>query len=155
MKFTSLKLDNSASFAAAVVSSFVFMASAGAQPDLAASAAKEAGAITTPSGLVYLSLKDSTGSRPRSDDTVKVNYRGSLPDGTEFDSSAAHGGPAEFPLDRVIPCWTEGVARMKVGGKARLTCPADIAYGSRGAGGVVPPNTTLQFEVELLQVTRR
>jgi FKBP-type peptidyl-prolyl cis-trans isomerase FkpA len=143
-------------FAAALASLWVSTAMpAWAQADAAASAAKENVAVTTPSGLVYLSLKEGTGPRPASSDTVKVHYRGTLPDGKEFDSSYAHGGPAEFPLDRVIPCWTEGVQRMKVGGKARLTCPASIAYGQRGAGGVIPPNATLQFEVELLQVTRR
>jgi FKBP-type peptidyl-prolyl cis-trans isomerase FkpA len=81
-----------------------------------------------------------------------VHYRGTLPDGREFDSSYKRGEPIEFALDRVIACWTEGVQRMKVGGKARLTCPPAIAYGSRGAGGVIPPNATLHFEVELLGV---
>ena len=85
-------------------------------------------------------------------DTVKVNYRGTFPDGKEFDSSYKGGKPIEFPLNRVIKCWTEGVQRMKVGGKARLTCPAAIAYGSQGAGGVIPPNATLLFEVELLGI---
>jgi FKBP-type peptidyl-prolyl cis-trans isomerase FkpA len=84
---------------------------------------------------------------------VKVNYRGTLADGTEFDSSYRRGQPAEFPLNRVIPCWTEGLQRMKAGGKAKLTCPPAIAYGSRGAGGVIPPNATLTFEVELLAIT--
>jgi len=81
-----------------------------------------------------------------------VHYRGTLPDGTEFDSSYARKEPTEFPLNGVIPCWTEGVQMMKVGGKARLTCPPEIAYGARGAGGVIPPNATLTFEVELLAV---
>ena len=83
---------------------------------------------------------------------VKVHYRGTFPDGKEFDSSIARGKPAEFPLNRVIKCWTEGVQLMKVGGKARLTCPAAIAYGERGAGGTIPPNATLHFEVELLGI---
>jgi FKBP-type peptidyl-prolyl cis-trans isomerase FkpA len=83
-----------------------------------------------------------------------VHYRGTLANGTEFDSSYKRGEPATFPLNRVIPCWTEGVAKMKEGGKARLTCPPEIAYGSRGAGSAVPPNATLTFEVELLKVMR-
>ena len=86
---------------------------------------------------------------------VKVHYRGTLPDGTEFDSSYKRGQPAAFPLGGVIPCWTEGVQRIKVGGKARLTCPSAIAYGPRGAGGVIPPNATLHFEVELLDIAKR
>ena len=109
--------------------------------------------VTTSSGLVFQDLKVGTGLSPKATDTVKVNYRGTLADGTEFDSSYRRGQPAEFPLNRVIPCWTEGLQRMKAGGKAKLTCPPAIAYGSRGAGGVIPPNATLTFEVELLAIT--
>ncbi len=127
--------------------------SAIAAPDAALTkAAKEKGAVVTSSGLVYLSLKDGTGASPAAADTVKVHYRGTLTDGKEFDSSYKRNEPTEFPLNRVIPCWTEGVQRMKVGGKAKLTCPSAIAYGERGAGGVIPPNATLQFEVELLSI---
>ncbi|WP_313075992.1 FKBP-type peptidyl-prolyl cis-trans isomerase [Melaminivora sp.] len=108
--------------------------------------------VTTGSGLVYESLKEGTGASPRATDTVRVHYRGTLADGKEFDSSHKRGEPTEFPLNRVIPCWTEGVQRMKPGGKARLTCPPAIAYGARGAGGVIPPNATLTFEIELLSV---
>ncbi len=126
-----------------------------AQADLAAAAAKEKGAVVTPSGLVYLSLKDGVGASPTAADTVKVHYKGLLANGTEFDSSYKRGEPAQFPLGGVIPCWTEGVQKMKVGGKAKLTCPAAIAYGSRGAGGVIPPNATLQFEVELIDIAKR
>ena len=115
-------------------------------------AAKEAGAVVTKTGLVYRSLKDGSGPSPTAADTVKVHYKGTFPDGKEFDSSYARGTPIEFPLGRVIPCWTEGVQRMKVGGKAKLTCPSQIAYGERGAGGVIPPNATLLFEVELLGI---
>jgi FKBP-type peptidyl-prolyl cis-trans isomerase FkpA len=116
-------------------------------------AAKEAGAVVTPSGLVYKSLKDGSGASPKASDTVKVNYRGTFPDGKEFDSSYKRNQAIEFPLGNVIKCWTEGVQRMKVGGKAKLTCPASIAYGDRGAGGgLIPPNATLLFEVELLGV---
>jgi FKBP-type peptidyl-prolyl cis-trans isomerase FkpA len=124
-----------------------------AQTDAAAAAAaKESGAVVTPSGLVYRSLKDGSGASPGAADTVKVHYRGTFPDGKEFDSSYKRGEPIEFPLNRVIKCWTEGVQRMKVGGKAKLTCPASIAYGERGAGAVIPPNATLQFDVELLAI---
>jgi FKBP-type peptidyl-prolyl cis-trans isomerase FkpA len=124
-----------------------------AQSDAAAAAAKEAGAVVTKSGLVYRSLKDGTGAQPASPtDVVKVHYRGTLPNGTEFDSSYKRNAPIDFPLNRVIPCWTEGVQLMKVGGKAKLTCPPSIAYGANGAGGVIPPNATLHFEVELLGI---
>ncbi len=124
-----------------------------AQGDAAlAAAGKEAGATVTASGLVYRSLKEGTGVKATAADTVEVHYKGTFPDGREFDSSYKRNKPAEFPLGRVIPCWTEGVQMMKVGGKAKLTCPASIAYGERGAGGVIPPNATLQFEVELLAV---
>jgi FKBP-type peptidyl-prolyl cis-trans isomerase FkpA len=124
----------------------------GATDPVLAKAAAEAGAVTAPSGLVYRSLKDGAGASPAATDTVRVHYRGTFPDGKEFDSSYTRGQPAEFPLNRVIKCWTEGVQKMKVGGKARLACPASIAYGERGAGGVIPPNATLLFEVELLGI---
>ena len=126
-----------------------------AQADAASAAAKEAGAVVTPSGLVYRSLKDGKGASPTAADTVKVHYRGTFPDGKEFDSSYKRGEPIEFPLNGVIKCWTEGVQRMKVGGKAKLTCPAAIAYGEQGAGGTIPPNATLLFEVELLSIAKR
>ncbi len=118
-------------------------------------AAAEKGAVKTPSGLVYLPLHEGNGASPTATDTVKVNYRGMLPNGKEFDSSYKRNQPAEFPLQGVIKCWGEGVAKMKVGGKARLTCPPDIAYGDKGAGGVIPPNSTLTFEVELLSITTK
>lgn len=117
-----------------------------------ARAAAEAGAVVTASGLVYRSLQEGSGPAPAETDTVNVHYRGSLPDGKEFDSSHKRGKPASFPLNRVIKCWTEGLQRMKVGGKALLTCPSTIAYGERGAGGAIPPNAVLRFEVELLGV---
>lgn len=106
-----------------------------------------------PSGVVVEHLTQGTGAQPTADNVVKVNYRGTLADGTEFDNSAKHGGPATFPLGRVIPCWTQGVATMKVGGKAKLTCPAATAYGSRGVG-TIPPNSDLTFEVELLDIVK-
>ena len=126
-----------------------------AQADMAAAAAKEKGAVVTPSGLVYRSLRDGRGASPTAADVVKVHYRGTLANGTEFDSSYKRNEPAQFPLSGVIPCWTEGVQRMKVGGKSQLVCPPGIAYGARGAGGVIPPNATLQFEVELLDIAKR
>jgi FKBP-type peptidyl-prolyl cis-trans isomerase FkpA len=115
--------------------------------------AKEAGAQKQPSGLIYFETKAGDGAQPTAADTVKVHYKGTLLNGTEFDSSYKRGTPAEFPLGGVIKCWTEGVAKMKVGGKARLVCPPEIAYGERGAGGTIPPNAVLNFEVELLGVT--
>jgi FKBP-type peptidyl-prolyl cis-trans isomerase FkpA len=115
-------------------------------------AAAEKGAVVTPSGLVFVSLKEGSGAQPAATDTVKVHYRGTFPTGGEFDSSYKRGEPASFPLNRVIKCWTEGVQRIKVGGKARLTCPSAIAYGTRGAGSDIPPNAVLQFEVELLGI---
>jgi len=104
-------------------------------------------------GLVYKSLKEGNGASPAATDTVRVHYRGTLPDGKEFDSSIKRGQPAEFPLNRVIKCWTEGVQKMKVGGKAQLICPPQLAYGERGTpGGPIPPNATLHFEIELLGI---
>jgi FKBP-type peptidyl-prolyl cis-trans isomerase FkpA len=138
---------------AAIAATASFAASA--QADLAAAASKEPGAIVTPSGLVYRALRQGSGASPVASDAVKVHYRGTLADGTEFDSSYKRNAPAQFPLSGVIPCWTEGVQRMKVGGKSSLVCPASIAYGARGAGGVIPPNATLQFEVELLEIAKR
>ena len=116
----------------------------------------QADAKPTPSGLVFRALKDGQGTSPQPTDTVRVHYRGTFADGKdkgkEFDSSLSRGEPAEFPLNRVIPCWTEALQLMKPGGKARLTCPPAIAYGARGAGDVIPPNATLAFEVELIAV---
>ncbi len=129
----------------------VFAAVAVTQPVLAQPATNT---VTTSSGLVYQSLKDGTGASPAATDVVQVHYRGTFPDGREFDSSYRRGQPTEFPLNRVIPCWTEGVQRMKPGGKAKLTCPPTIAYGERGAGNVIPPNATLHFEIELIAVRR-
>jgi len=116
------------------------------------SAFAQSAPVTKPSGLVFQSLVDGKGASPAATDVVKVHYRGTFPDGKEFDSSYKRGEPTEFPLNGVIPCWTEGVQLMKVGGKAKLTCPPGIAYGTRGAGGVIPPNATLNFEIELIAV---
>jgi FKBP-type peptidyl-prolyl cis-trans isomerase FkpA len=118
--------------------------------------AQGAAAVTTPSGLVYTAVVEGKGPSPTGTDTVKVHYRGTFPDGKEFDSSYSRNAPATFPLNRVIPCWTEAVQKMKVGGKAQLVCPPAIAYGERGAGnGAIPPNATLRFEVELLEINPR
>jgi len=116
-------------------------------------AAKEKGAVKTPSGLVYLSLKEGSGASPAATDKVKVHYRGTLIDGKEIDNSYKRGQPAEFALNKVIACWTEGVQMMKPGGKARLVCPPDIAYAERGSG-FVPANAMLVFEIELLDVVK-
>jgi FKBP-type peptidyl-prolyl cis-trans isomerase FkpA len=123
---------------------------------LPAVALAQAAAVTTPSGLVYTAVVEGKGPSPTATDTVKVHYRGTFPDGKEFDSSYSRNAPATFPLNRVIPCWTEAVQKMKVGGKAQLVCPPAIAYGERGAGnGAIPPNATLRFEVELLEINPR
>lgn len=107
----------------------------------------------TSTGLIYESLREGTGLQPTSPKTVvQVHYRGTLADGKEFDSSYKRGQPSAFPLNQVIPCWTEGVSKMKEGGKARLTCPPDTAYGVIGRGSLIPPNSTLVFEVELIKV---
>ena len=111
-------------------------------------------AETLPSGVKVTHMVDGTGPNPKASDAVKVHYRGTLANGTEFDSSYKRGQPATFPLSRVVPCWTEGMQKIKVGGKATLTCPPATAYGDRGAGGVVPPNATLTFEVELLAIEK-
>ena len=129
-----------------IATAFCVIASAHAQTaapgnPVTTASAKEDGAVVTASG-----------ASPTASDKVKVHYRGTLPDGKEFDSSYKRGEPIEFPLSGVIKCWTEGVQRMKVGGKAKLTCPPAIAYGERGAGGAIPPNATLLFEVELLAI---
>jgi FKBP-type peptidyl-prolyl cis-trans isomerase FkpA len=113
--------------------------------------AGEAGAQKTESGMVYRELHPGAGQSPQATDTVKVNYRGTLVDGTEFDSSYKRGEPAQFPLNGVIKCWTEGVQKMKVGGKSQLVCPADLAYGDGGRPGI-PGGATLVFEIELLQI---
>lgn len=133
----------------------------GAEPPAVAAAAQEAGARRLPSGMVIQTLKEGSGAKPAASDAVRVHYRGQLADagprqGETFDSSLARGEPATFPLRGVIPCWTEGLQQIAVGGKAKLTCPPQLAYGARGAGGgLIPPNATLSFEVELLGIVGR
>jgi FKBP-type peptidyl-prolyl cis-trans isomerase FkpA/FKBP-type peptidyl-prolyl cis-trans isomerase FklB len=119
-----------------------------------AKAAAAAGATKTESGLVITTLTPGTGASPAADDTVKVHYHGTLIDGTVFDSSVQRGEPATFRLNGVIKCWTEGVQLMKVGGKSRLVCPSQIAYGERGAPPRIKPGATLVFEVELLDIVK-
>ncbi len=116
-----------------------------------ARAGAEPGAVTTDSGLVFRELTQGTGALAKATDTVRVHYRGTLTNGTEFDSSYTRNEPAEFPLAGVIRCWTEGVQRMRVGGKAKLVCPADLAYGDGGTNGI-PGGAALTFEVELLGI---
>jgi FKBP-type peptidyl-prolyl cis-trans isomerase FkpA len=116
-------------------------------------AAAETGAVKTTSGLVFKTITPGRGASPKATDVVQVNYRGTLIDGTEFDASVKHGGPATFRLNGVVPCWTEGVQLMKLGEKAKLVCPSEIAYGDRGTpDGSIPPGATLVFEVELLSI---
>ncbi len=109
---------------------------------------------TLPSGVKIVHTAAGQGAQPTAANTVRVHYRGTLANGQEFDSSFKRNAPASFPLGRVIPCWTEGLQKMKVGGKATLSCPPNTAYGERGAGGVIPPNATLSFEVELLAIEK-
>ncbi|HET9863617.1 MAG TPA: FKBP-type peptidyl-prolyl cis-trans isomerase, partial [Steroidobacteraceae bacterium] len=117
-------------------------------------ASKEAGATKTASGMVIKQTREGTGASPKAEDEVKVHYEGRLVDGKVFDSSIARGEPATFPLNGVIPCWTEGVQTMKVGGKAQFVCPAELAYGPNGHPPAIPPQSTLVFDVELLDIVK-
>lgn len=137
-----------------LTTSAVILAALSFQAAAAEPKAAEPKVEKTASGIVITTLKSGTGASPQSNETVKVHYRGVLADGKEFDSSYTRGQPATFPLNRVIPCWTEGVQTMKVGGKAKLLCPPNLAYGSRGVPGTIPPEATLTFEVELLDIVK-
>jgi FKBP-type peptidyl-prolyl cis-trans isomerase FkpA len=117
-------------------------------------AAKEQGAVRSDSGLVFRTLAAGSGASPKSTDVVKVHYKGTLIDGTVFDSSIERGEPVEFPLSGVIPCWTEGVQKMHVGEKAKLVCPSSIAYGDQGRPPKIPGGATLVFEVELIDIKK-
>ena len=137
----------------------MILAAAGLALVLGCSNAEEAGpaAAGTPDvaaagGLQVEQLREGSGASPTATDVVKVHYHGTFSDGRVFDSSVQRGEPASFPLNRVIPCWTQGLQQMKVGGKAKLTCPPELAYGERGAPPTIPPNATLTFEVELLGI---
>jgi FKBP-type peptidyl-prolyl cis-trans isomerase FkpA/FKBP-type peptidyl-prolyl cis-trans isomerase FklB len=118
-------------------------------------AATEKGAKKTASGLILSTLKAGSGEAPKATDRVKVHYHGTLTDGSVFDSSVQRAQPATFELNKVIPCWTEGVQLMRVGGKSRLVCPADLAYGDRGAPPRIKPGATLVFEIELLEIVKQ
>lgn len=118
-------------------------------------AAAEEGVTKTRSGAIVKTLTDGAGPKPKATDTVKVHYHGTLIDGSVFDSSVDRGMPAEFPLNGVIACWTEGLQEIKVGGKSRLVCPADTAYGDRGSPPRIKPGSTLVFEVELLEIVKK
>ena len=122
-----------------------------AAAEYVARAAAQTGAVQSVSGLVYREVAAGTGASPKASDTVKVHYRGTLTDGTEFDSSYARNEPAQFPVLGVIPCWTEGLQKMKVGGKARLVCPSDLAYGD-GGNQAIPGGAALTFDVEPLEI---
>ena len=111
-------------------------------------------ATKTPSGIEITILNEGTGAKPKASDTVKVHYKGTLTDGKEFDSSFRRKEPATVPLGGVIPCWTEGVQSIKVGGRAKLVCPPTLAYGARGVPGTIPPNSTLVFEIDLLEIMK-
>jgi len=125
-----------------------------AEPYLAKAAGAK-GATKTPSGMVYTEVKPGSGDSPKTTDTVQVHYSGKLTDGTVFDSSVQRGEPATFPLNGVIKCWTEGLQKMKVGGKATLVCPSDIAYGDQGRPPQIKPGATLVFDVELLEIVKQ
>jgi FKBP-type peptidyl-prolyl cis-trans isomerase FkpA len=125
-----------------------------ASADYLSKAAAESGAKKTESGAIVKVIKEGSGPMPTAADKVKVHYHGTLIDGTVFDSSVTRGAPATFPLTGVIKCWTEGVQLIKVGGKSRLVCPANIAYGDRGSPPTIKPGATLVFEVELLEIVK-
>ena len=128
-------------------------AAALALPSVVHAQASAARATATPApGLTYKSLREGTGASPVATDAVKVHYRGTLMNGTEFDSSYKRNEPASFPLNGVVPCWTQGLQKLKVGGKAQLTCPSDAAYGDEGRPPTIPGGATLVFDVELLEV---
>lgn len=133
---------------------FKFLAIAAISALATSTMAADATTETLPSGVKIVHTKVGTGANPSATDSVKVHYRGTLADGKEFDSSYKRNAPATFPLNRVVPCWTQGMQKIKVGGKATLTCPPATAYGERGAGAAVPPNATLTFEVELLAIEK-
>ena len=125
-----------------------------ASEDFLSKAAAESGAVKTSSGLIYTEIAPGEGPSPTADSIVKVNYKGTLRDGSVFDSSYDRKTPATFTVKQVIPCWTEGLQKMKVGGKAKLVCPSSIAYGDRGMPGAIKPGAVLTFDVELLEIVK-
>jgi FKBP-type peptidyl-prolyl cis-trans isomerase len=122
--------------------------------DFANNVAKEKDATKTPSGIVIRTITAGSGASPAATDMVKVHYEGKLVDGTVFDSSKG-GEPAEFPLNQVVPCWTEALQQMKKGGKSQIVCPSAVAYGERGSPPTIPPGATLSFEVELIDIRKQ
>ena len=125
-----------------------------AAPAFIAKAGQEKGAMKTASGAIVIPIKEGTGASPKETDKVKVHYTGTLTNGKVFDSSEQRGQPAEFPLNGVIKCWTEGLQKMKVGGEAKLVCPSDTAYGDQGRPPVIPGNAVLTFDVKLLEIVK-
>ena len=157
MKTLSTTATAALALAFALTSTLTACAQGGKAPEPAAkasaTASKETGKVTTTaSGLKYEVLKEGSGTKPTATDSVTVHYKGTLTDGTVFDSSYDRGQPATFPLNRVIKGWTEGVQLMSVGSKYRFTIPPELGYGAAGAGGKIPPNSTLIFDVELLKI---
>lgn len=136
------------------VSSFAAIAATAAKPSAKTAASAPAATTKTASGIEMTVITPGSGAFPKASDVVKVNYRGTLQNGQEFDSSYKRGQPAIFPLNRVIPCWTEGVQKIQVGGKTKLVCPSNLAYGPQGIPGTIPPDATLVFEVELLEIQK-
>jgi FKBP-type peptidyl-prolyl cis-trans isomerase FkpA len=128
---------------------FLMIACSGGEPG---PDTESGGETSSASGLTITHITEGSGARPTATDVVRVHYQGTFPNGEVFDSSVKRGKPARFPLNRVIPCWTQGLQQMRVGGKAKLVCPPGIAYGARGAPPRIPPNATLHFEVELLAI---
>jgi FKBP-type peptidyl-prolyl cis-trans isomerase FkpA len=137
---------------AALAAAFLVAPAAAQAPAAAGASGGAAATETLSSGVGIKHLTVGKGASPQASDTVEVHYRGKLADGKEFDSSYKRGKPASFALDRVVPCWTQGLQKLKVGGKATLTCPPATAYGSRGIPNVIPPDSTLTFDVELLSI---
>jgi len=117
-------------------------------------AAAEPGAVTMPSGLIYKEITAGTGEMPQANGKVKVHYTGTLRDGKVFDSSVTRGEPVEFAVNEVFPCWSEGLQKMKVGGKSHLTCPAALAYGDRGSAPSIKPGAAIALDVELLEIIK-
>jgi FKBP-type peptidyl-prolyl cis-trans isomerase FkpA len=130
----------------------LFVLLAATSSAMAADAPAASATQTLPSGVKVQKVKTAAGPSPKASDTVKVHYRGTLKNGTEFDSSYKRGEPISFPLSGVIPCWTQAVQTLRVGETAKVFCPSATAYGSRGAGGVIPPDSDLNFDIELLAI---
>ena len=136
----------------AALFAILLLAVACSQGETPASTGGDAAVTPGADGIELTHLVEGTGASPKATDVVVVHYHGTFPDGQVFDSSVQRGEPARFPLNRVIPCWTQGLQTMKVGGKAKLVCSPQPAYGERAAPPRIPPNATLNFEVELIDI---